>query len=116
MYVYFRALIYKTGGYFKEKNYIRPVPGWIHIVLNYRTSSRSPLPRLSAYVNTYEVLTDSTEVLEDTASGDGRIILGRAFSDIDDHYTSMEVDEVMFYREWLDPTEIDDLFAPNRFE
>ena len=106
----FRASIWKKGGYFTENNNIRPVPGWIHLVLNYRKSSRSPLARLSAYINTQEVLKDSTKVPKDTASGDGRIVLGRAFSEIDDFYTSMAVDEVVFYNEWLDPSEIDELF------
>ena len=65
---------------------------------------------LSAYVNTHRSLTDNTKFAQDTEAGDGRIVLGRAYSEVDDFYTSMEVDELSFFNEQLYPEEIDDLF------
>ena len=51
---------------------------------------------------------------EVTEIGDGKIVLGRAYSGVDDFYTSMEVDQVTFYDDWLDPQEIEYLYTRQR--
>ena len=112
--MYYRASIWKKGGYFTESNSKKPLPGWFHIVLNYSTS-QDRSPRLRAYVNAQERLKDSTPYRQDSESGDGRIVLGRAYSEVNDFYTSMEVDEVVFYNEWLDVNEINELFRNGPF-
>ena len=48
---------------------------------------------------TTPILRDRTKHRQDTTFGDGRIVLGRAYSGVDDGYTSMEIDEVTFYNE-----------------
>ena len=75
---------------------------WVHIILSYdkklfdaRFVRHSPGFEVS--IDGKRVIRDSTKIPQDTASGDGRVVLGRAYSTVDDHYTSMEVDQVMFY-------------------
>ena len=53
-------------------------------------------PGFDVSINGKRVIRDNTKIPLDTASGDRRIVLGRAYSTVDDHYTSMEVDQVMF--------------------
>ena len=52
---------------------------------------------------------DSTRYEQDTTRGNGRMVIGRAFTEVDDLYTSMDVDQVVLFnrvlnaeeREWL---------------
>ena len=108
IYVCFRASIWEQSGFFTESNSDEDLAGWFHIVLNYSTSS-SRSPRLRAYVDGKEWLKDSTPERQYIAPGDGRIVLGRAYSTVDDFYTSMTVDEVWFFNEWLDVNDIKQL-------
>ena len=65
---------------------------------------------IAVYVNAEQILEDRTKVPRYTKLGDGRIVLGRAYSGVDKYYTSMEVDQVTFYDDWLDPQEIQRLY------
>ena len=58
------------------------------------------------YVNGVVAITDLTKIARDTAYGNGRIVLGRAYSEVDDYYTSMEVDQLVFYNRASSPREI----------
>ena len=81
----------------------RPM-GWFHIVLNFMGNImriyldgvvRSTLPILSSsYVR-----------------GDGRIVIGRRFSELDSNYPSAQVDELLFFNRALNETEVTALFS-----
>ena len=106
--VYFRASVWEKRGYYTESKNVGPPGGWFHLVLNYA-------PRMfEVYVNAQKTLEDRTRRAKDSEPADGRIVLGRAYSGVDDHYTSMEVDEVEFFNEWLDPPVIQGLYTRQR--
>ena len=98
----------KEEGYFTQSNTVGPVQGWIHLVLNYA-------PRMfEVYVNAQQTLADITKFGQKTTFGDGRIVLGRAYSEVNNYYTSMVVDEVEFFNEWINPRENRDLYQSQR--
>ena len=97
---YFRASIWVRGGHYTQVEDVGPPSSWFHLVLNYAPGG------FSLYVNGVLALTDITKYLRNTKFGDGRIVLGRAYSEVNNYYTSMEVDQVEFYNEWLTPQEI----------
>ena len=100
--VYFRASVWVQGGHYTESKNVGPPGGWFHLVLNYAPG------RLAVYVDAQQTFGDRTRKRQDTAAGDGRVVLGRAYSGVDDFYTSMEVDDVGFYNEWVNPRDIRD--------
>ena len=98
--VYFRTSIWITGGYYTESNSNGPEADWTHIQLRYYpTPFNGERPGFDVLVDGRQALRDRTRFDRDTAFGDGRIVLGRAYSDVDDFYTSMTIDEVEFYNE-----------------
>ena len=77
---------------------------WFHIVLNFMGNImriyldgviRSTLPTGS-----------SSQV-----PGDGRIVIGRRFSELDSNYASVQVDELLFFNRALNQTEVTALFS-----
>ena len=69
---------------------------------------------IAVYVNAQKIFEDKTRIKQDSQPADGRIVLGRAYSRVDNFYTSMEVDEVEFYNEWLFPQVIQGLYTSQR--
>ena len=43
--------------------------------------------------------------------GDGRIVIGRRFSELDSNYPSVQVDELLFFNRALNQTEVTALFS-----
>ena len=105
---YFRASVWVEGGHYTEvkdvtgsqNKDIGPPGGWFHLVLNYAPGG------FALYVNARETLVDTTISPRNTFPTDGRVVLGRAYSKENNYYTSMEVDQVEFFDEWLNPQEI----------
>ena len=72
--------------------------GWIHLGLVYHVYFEMGGNRkgfLVTYVNGKYANQDDTLHPSDSKSADGRIVLGGAYSEIDDFYTGMEVDELV---------------------
>ena len=63
-----------------------------------------------AYVNGRLALSDHTKFAQATEPGNGRIVLGRAYGEVDDFYTSMIVDEAVFYNDALVPADVNQLY------
>ena len=59
------------------------------------------LTGFSTYVNGDRVLQDRTRYRQDTPPGDRRLVIGRAFTTVDNYYTSMDVDYVVFFNDVL---------------
>ena len=55
----------------------------------------------TTFVNGDIVFSDGTKYEQDTTPGYGRLVIGRAFTTVDKYYTSMEVDQVVFFNEIL---------------
>ena len=91
-----------TDGIYKG---FAPKPaGWFHIVLNINGTSTEQAIRI--YHDGTKAGQD-TELEEDTQKeGNGRIVIGRRFSDLDDKYASVAVDELLFFNEALSEEEI----------
>ena len=110
MYLYLRASVWETGGYFTEKELEKPSRDWTHLALAYYVIPSNRMTSFALYVNGVSALTDLTKIARDTAYGDGRIVLGRPYSELDNYYTSMEVDQVTFYNHASNPREIRNLY------
>ena len=112
MCLYLRATLWETGGYFTEKRVEKPSREWTHLALVYHVIA-VPSMRLSLfvlYVNGELALRDTTKKPQDSEPSDGRIVLGRPYSEVDDYYTSMEVEDLVFYNSATDPEEIKTLY------
>ena len=89
-------------------NTIEAPSGWIHIVLNYNGFEEYDFLRIQAYQD--GVQTGSyfpvTKYSEPSLQSDGRVVIGRYFTDEDDHYASVQVDELFFFNAALSDFEI----------
>ena len=56
-----------------------------------------------------EVASDTTKSAVSYSAGDGRIVVGRWYTDKDDLYVSMQIDELLFFNRTLTPAEIGSL-------
>ena len=87
----------------------KPSQDWTHLALVYHVIPSNRMTSFVLYVNDVSALTDLIKIARDTAYGDGGIVLGRAYSEVDKYYTSMEVDGVTFYNSASNPREIRNL-------
>ena len=65
--------------------------------------------RIQIYYNGTEVSTDPTKSSASRSPGDGRIVVGRFATDLDRHYATVMVDELLFFNQTLTSAEIDAL-------
>ena len=84
-------------------NLPRPV-GWTHIVMNYIGPSDGEGIRI--FDNGTEVANVATKVAGSDHPGDGRIVVGRIYTDRGLLYASVQVDELTFFNKALSTTEI----------
>ena len=61
------------------------------------------------YSNGQEVATADAIIESWYSSTDGRIVIGRYFTNADEKYASIEVDELVFFNQALTSTEINQL-------
>ena len=65
-----------------------------HLTLGYKNDGTSSF---ALYINGDLIATDRTQVAQGNFPADGRTVLGRAYSDMDAFYTSIDMDELGFY-------------------
>ena len=75
--------------------------GWTHIVLNYI----GPSDGQGIRVYGMEVLNGITQDAAHPA-GDGRVVVGRRYTDQDTDYASMQIDELIFFNKALSTRDI----------
>ena len=68
---------------------------WTHVVLNYIGPSNDEGIRI--YYDGAEVASDSTNETASHSAVDGRIVVGRAFTNLNDYYASVMVDELIYF-------------------
>ena len=56
---------------------------------------------ITLYMDGTEGANDTIKSGESYLPGDGRIVVGRFLTDVDDHYNSLEVDELIFFNSAL---------------
>ena len=76
-----------------------PPADWTHVVLNYLGPEAGEGIRV--YYDGVQAGSDDTERLVTCPGGVGRVALGRLYTDKDDHYPGVDVDELMFFNEAL---------------
>ena len=78
--------------------------GWTHIVMNYIGPNDGE--GIRGYYNGSEVASETTKSEDTVPAGDGRIVIGRVFTYSDERYTSMQIDELIFFNKALSTTDI----------
>ena len=60
------------------------------------------------FIDGAEVANDTTKYtwLQTQPAGDGRIVVGRIYTDKDERYTSLQLDELIFFNKALSTTDI----------
>ena len=81
---------------------------WIYIVLNYIGSNEAEGVRV--YFDGREVRSGTIKTAIPYSAEDGRIVVGREYTDIDDRYTSILVDELMYFNQSLSLVEIEAIY------
>ena len=76
--------------------------GWFHLVLNFI----SPLEGFKVYNDGAEVNRTIRNFQDTYNIRDSRIVIGRSFTEVDEDYASVEVDELLFFNEALTEPEI----------
>ena len=92
----------------KNKNLrvkINPVNyDWYHLAFVYGDDS------LLIYYNGNRVQVEETVQTGSYGNGDGKMVIGRQFTNRDEKYVSMHLDEVMMWNQSLDADEINNLY------
>ena len=104
--IYFRFKLYVLDGRY-EATYNPVTAGWFHIVLNYLGPNEDE--GIRGYFNGVEGLSASAfggSGRERDPTGDGRIVIGRQWTDRNRNYGGIQVDEMMFFNQTLDIVEI----------
>ena len=85
--------------------------GWTHIVLNYIGPNDGQGIRI--FYDGQEVTSEIRKSASSSSrpAGDGRIVVGRIYTDQDKLYASMQIDELAFFNEALSSTEITAMYS-----
>ena len=104
--VQFRSYIYVSEGKFHPL--IVPMsPVWTHIVLNYIGPLNGQGIRI--YQNGLQTGYDDTLVPGSYSPGDGRVAVGRVYTDDNDQHGGVDVDELLFFNQALSDDQIWDV-------
>ena len=89
----------------------KPSPGWTHIVLNYiGPDSRQGIQIYLDGEHTKNDL-ELTITTYTRTLGDGKVVLGRRYTDQDKNYASVEIDELVFFDSNINMAQIQMLAA-----
>ena len=69
--------------------------GWTHIVLNYIGPNGGQ--GISVFINGVQVVSETTKQGGSRSAGDGRIVVGRRYTDRDWDYASVVADELIYF-------------------
>ena len=101
-FLYIRARVNLPGGHFEA---YRPVlNGWTHIVLNYIGPNNGDGIK---FYNGAEVMSATTRSHNSFPAGDGRVVIGRYFTNQDMEYSSVQIDELIYFNNSLTNGEIE---------
>ena len=82
--------------------------GWTHVVLNYIGPNNGEGIRI--FYDGQEVVSD-TDMSEGSYSAvDGRIVVGRYYTSMDERYWSIQIDELIFFNQALQNNDIAALY------
>ena len=61
---------------------------------------------IRVYINGTQEDSDTAKNNNPKSAGDGRVVVGRWNTDRDDHNSSVQIDELIFFNRYLSPAEI----------
>ena len=102
----FSVLVNLQNGQF-HASYLKPT-GWTHILINYIRFNGGAA--IIIHDNNRQVTSDTTKTVKSYSPGDGRIVVGRQYTDKDSNYVSVQVDELIFFNEALTDKDVEALF------
>ena len=77
---------------------------WIHIALNYIGPEEGE--GIAMYQDGIQVATGENKLFRNFSATSGKIVIGRAYTYIDELYTNAQVDEMLFFNQQLTVAEI----------
>ena len=89
-------------------DYFAKPTGWFHLVINYIGPADGQ--GITIYTNGVLDGSDTEKYKYSWSPGDGRVVIGRKFTDSDTAYASVEVDELTFWNRALTPQEIQAIY------
>ena len=81
--------------------------GLIHVVLNYIGPGNGQ--GFQMYQDGEQTVAGSVKYTKHASPGDGRVVLGRRYTDRDELYASVNVDELQFFNKKLSDQQIKDI-------
>ena len=87
---------------------LRPT-GWIHIVLNYLGPNEDE--GIRGYFDGTEVAIDTTKYPFSYSTGPGRIVVGKLYTDRNEKFASVQIDDLMYFNQTLKRQEIETLYT-----
>ena len=103
----FRVWVFLQDGIFQVYPHIPT--DWTHIVVNYIGPDDGQGIRV--YFDGIEMKSDTEKHGGPFSAGDGRIVVGRINTQIDNRYSTMQADELMFFNNILTTTDIREIFT-----
>ena len=103
LFVSFRYLVSMSSGHFSVETG-RANNVWVHSVLNFLGPNDQE--GISIYQNGQHVGNHTTINQSSTNAPDGKIVIGRVFTEINNFYASVQVDELLFFNQTLTEAEI----------
>ena len=82
--------------------------GWFHVVVNYIGPNNGDGIRI--FCDVAEVASDTTRDPSSLPAGNGTIVIGRVYSDVNDHYGNGQIDELLFFNQALSVNDIKELY------
>ena len=101
----FRAEVTIHNGHFITN--VNANSGWTHVVMNYIGPSNGQGIRV--FMDGREVASSSTKMSRGGGAGDGKIVVGKLFTVVE-FYSSLQVDELIFFDQALNLDEIRALY------
>ena len=100
---HFRTTISVSDGNFYEAT--DEVPNdWFHVIVSYGGPDNAE--GFTTYFDGRAVISDRRKRGDNNSPGNGRIVIGRTFTEIDDFYSSMEMDDLVMFNRFLTSEQI----------
>ena len=95
----FRYKVSLRDGFF-QLNEERPETEWHHMVLNYIGPEEGQ--GITLYNNGIRTKTGTTKKDDPAGKGNGKVVIGKFYTDRNERYSNVEMDELYFFNQALD--------------
>ena len=107
--MYFRSELYLPFGGFSRSRNFSSDNDWAHVMINYIGEDEQL--GMELYLNGIRQAHDNTSSPPTRTQGNGRIVIGRFLTEEDHSYTTVEIDELLFFNATLTPDQITTLYT-----